>query len=293
MKPRFRLPAILCCCLPSFLPAGSLAGSSDPEIIAALEVWRNGGTSDDAAAAFVTENLDLLGSPNPRIRDELFFSLLDVQVRRNRFAPGELNRLLERLFSEAFLFARLEDAGAGQACRRSFSVLALARIIQAHNLRGFLPPGRPSEAAAVVMRYAKAEPSVEGLVPGIGWVHASAHTADALAALAGCHDLSQAERVGLLEGVAVLLFKPDSQYLHRETGRLGQVVLALAVDEDIPDAALEAWLARLGEGVPTDSAKGQNLLRFMQELYFGLKYRTDRPKLIQALERTIALRMRL
>lgn len=133
--------------------------------------------------------VDDLRSPDPAVRDEGGY--------------GTLARLAGEGALDAHLVA-LGDRGvallgddAVQA--RSFGALLLALVVDRDNGTGAASPDAVRRWAGAVPAWYAGEPDTRGWDPALGWLHAVAHGADAVGALAGSPHLGPADLAGLLD----------------------------------------------------------------------------------------------
>ncbi|MGZ4112066.1 MAG: DUF2785 domain-containing protein, partial [Tumebacillaceae bacterium] len=78
----------------------------------------------------VQEILDILGSPDPELRDTLGYTVLaHLLTDQNKLTSEELRQVLARVLSEEMLFWQLGESGTDSVFLRSFSALALALVL--------------------------------------------------------------------------------------------------------------------------------------------------------------------
>ena len=125
--------------------------------------------------------LSFLGSPDPRLRDELAFAILsDWVYERDLLAPDELREMLAFALSEDGIRHGLGESGTDSVFARSFAVLVVALVLAVDNRSPYLSDVEFANVLTALLEYAGSERDLRGFVPGKGWAHSAAHVADAL-----------------------------------------------------------------------------------------------------------------
>jgi hypothetical protein len=184
----------------------------------------------------------LLGSPDPVLRDEVGYGLAVAWIYRERRVPDEAIRAFARR-----LRANLREEGDGDAVlRRSFSALLLS-IVAASDLKAPLLEDDErhalvEDAAAFLVR----EPDTRGYDPRLGWVHATAHTADLLKFLARSPRLSAGEERAIADAVLARVDRAGPVFAWGEDDRLAAVLVSLARRPGFDASPLDRWMS----GIP-------------------------------------------
>src|SRR5882724_136948 len=133
--------------------------------------------------SLVRELSGYLGSPDPELRDDLAYSILDVWiVHRNQLSATELNSLESEWATN--LRAGIGETGTDSVFRRSFSALCLAALAERDLKSPFLGETGYRKLLDDSLIYLRQERDLRGFDPVKGWIHSTAHTADLLASLA-------------------------------------------------------------------------------------------------------------
>ncbi|MBK9963361.1 MAG: DUF2785 domain-containing protein [Holophagales bacterium] len=198
----------------------------------------------ESAATLALEAADLLSSPDPVLRDVVGYEALARWVYRDGLIPAaDLESLRLRL--QAGLKKGLGETSGDSAYGRSFSAIGLA-ILSATDLK---KPWLGQEAFDGLLTastgYLTTEKDLRGFVPGSGWVHATAHTADVLKFLARSPKLMPAGQARIVEAIASRLRTAGVVFTWGEDERLGLALLSLTRRKDFDPKPLEAWLAAL------------------------------------------------
>lgn len=230
--------------------------------------------TDRPLADLTAELTQMLGDPDPRVRDELAYRTLAAWIGR-----GEYDDLLPGLGDgmATGLRSGLGETDTDGVFRRSYSGLVLARCIARDTERPLVPGGKVLEWGDRIATWLLEEQDLRGFVPGKGWAHAVAHGADALATLARSPHVGKAELNVLLDVISERLALPVAElFTHGEPDRLATATMALLRRDRVPIESLEPWVARLGENArrrPRDGdpylASG-NTEAFLRALYLQL-----------------------
>jgi len=233
----------------------------------------------ESAAGLVNEAVSLLGSPDSEWRDDVGYSVVATCVYRKKRLEPEERRALVTLLSEN-LRRGIGETGNDGVLRRSFSALDLS-ILAALELQD------PALDAAGYARllddglaYLKDERDLRGLEPRVGWIHASAHTADLLKFLARDARFKPQDQARLLDAAWSKLTAPGAPvFTHAEDERLAAALVSVVRRSDFDPASLDPWLERfvalekqVWTRMPPDSAtldasqNARNLLRSFHAL---------------------------
>lgn len=229
-----------------------------------------------------------LGALDPELRDHLCLEVLWSWIDAGRFTPGELRLIAGQMLSN--LQAGIGAAEGDQVFLRTFSVLILGAIIT-HDTRQRILAG--PEVWLILERgleYLAAEQDLRGYVPGKGWAHSVAHTADLLTALAGHPDVEAADLERLLYAMSDKVLTPTGQALVEKEGfRLGRAVVAVLKRDMVPMERVTAWLDAIAGEQPRrktfvvgeDNARYHNTEQFLSALHLMVTYK-DLPERVRA-----------
>ena len=198
----------------------------------------------ESAAALVNEAVSLVGSPDSEWRDDLGYSVVATCVYRKKRLDPEERRALVTLLSENLRHG-IGETGNDGVLRRSFSALDLS-ILAALELQD------PALDAAGYARllddglaYLKDERDLRGLEPRVGWIHATAHTADLLKFLARDARLKPQDQARLLDAAwSKLTAQGAPVFTHAEDERLAAALVSVVRRPDFDPASLDPWLER-------------------------------------------------
>ena len=190
-----------------------------------------------------TDLVKMLGDGDPRVRDDIAYSVLSTWV-----SEGVYDELLAGLGDGLVLGLRvgLGEDGTDTVLRRSFSAVGLAAVIARDNAVHTLHPTTVLTWADRSVAWFLAERDLRGWVPERGWVHAVAHGADLLGTLAASRYLGSEELRVLLDVIAERLLIPtEHRFAAGEDDRLAFATMSLLHRDLVSVDELESWLDRV------------------------------------------------
>lgn len=198
----------------------------------------------ESAFSLVSEAVALLGSPSSEWRDDVGYGVVASCVYQKRALSGEERRaLVERL--SANLRRGVGETGSASVLLRSFSALDLSILAALENEAPALDAAGYRALVDAAFAYLRDERDLRGIEPDVGWIHATAHTADLLKFLARDSRFTPADERRLLDEVAAKLLTPGTPvFSHAEDERLAAAVASVARRDGFDPAALDPWLAR-------------------------------------------------
>ncbi len=269
-------------------PAPAPAQSSDPQV-RGKPFWQalaKGCEVPAGQTAFglMSEALDLLGSPDPGWRDGIGYDVVARCVyERHALTREERRALILRLIAN--LRRGIGESAGDSVLLRSFSALDLSIFAALEDEDPALDAAGFRQLLDAALSYLSDEHDLRGLDPRVGWIHATAHTADLLKFLARDRRFTPADQGRLLDAVFRKLVAPGTPVFTRgEDERLAATVLAVVRRGDFDPGALDPWLARFvaleGEvwrqSPPAGSAldAAQNARNLLRSLYVLLSLPT-------------------
>lgn len=129
----------------------------------------------------VLKNFELMKSPDSEIREGAYSRIIAIfSDPENKATPDEKSRYLAELCSDRYLFYGIEAGVSDDSVARSFSILALAIIVESDKANAV----DVEQMTAPLSKYIKLECDFRGKDNKLGWIHALAHLGDLLAFLA-------------------------------------------------------------------------------------------------------------
>ncbi len=237
--------------LPAALLAVFLLGhTADAQAAHGKEYWRGIAAKKyevpegEKAFALAKELSANLKSPDPELRDDLAYSILTEWIlEKNAFTAEEMLTLEAEWRGN--LRTGIGDSGTDSVLGRSFSALMLATIAERELKSPFLGEARYRMLLEAALQYLSDEKDVRGFDAKKGWIHATAHTADLLAALVRHPLFAEADQARLLEAVAKRLATAGTIFSFGEQDRLANAVGAMAGRADFDEAGFALWVNRM------------------------------------------------
>ena len=236
--------------------------------------------------ALVRELSAHLGSPDLELRDQLAYRIIaEWMSGETPFTAKELATLQDEWQA---------NLRSDSVLKRSFSALCLTALVERDLEKPLLDPRRYRELLTAALEYLASERDLRGFDEQKGWIHATAHTADLLAALARHPRLTPEDQGRILAGLSHRLTSAPDVFTQGEQDRLAQAVAALAARPDFDGVRFEAWLqelimakrqaARTRPLTTTALAAYQNSTYFLQALHVRLSIaKIERASVLDAL----------
>jgi len=242
---------------------------------------------NQSASALARELSQLLASPDPELRDDLAYSTLAHWIARpNILQPSDLQTLTDEW--RANLKSGIGESGTNSVLKRSFSALCLSSIAEREVKAPFLGEARYHQLLADAITYIQAERDLRGYDAKLGWIHANAHTADLLQALAASPLLTKEEQSSILSALATRLSSAPQVYTQGEQDRMAAAVLAVIRRSDHDTISFESWLTKLQDEdkkvwanplTPEALARYQNHTYFLQALTVRISLEPETPRI--------------
>jgi len=198
----------------------------------------------ESADALAKELSSYLGSPDPELRDDLAYSI----YARWAYRPNILSTSTLLLLTDewrANLKIGLGEQGTNSVLKRSFSALCLSIMAAREAKNPFMGGDRYHALVSEAIDYLQAERDLRGYDAQLHWIHATAHTADLLHALAESPLLTREEASGVLDAIASRLATAPEVYTQGEQDRLTAALMPALRRSDFDPNLFDRWLARI------------------------------------------------
>ena len=199
--------------------------------------------SGASAFALAQQLTPWLASPDPTLRDDLAYTILDQWIRHGQLNNEQLPTLLPQL--QQNLTSGIGESGTDSVFKRSFSALTLASFAERDLQQPFLSPAQYRALLASALAYLHDERDTRGFDPAKGWIHSTAHTADLLAALARNPLFTPADQPTVFSSIEQRLRSAGHIYTFGEQDRLAVALLCVITRDDFQLAAFQGWLESL------------------------------------------------
>ena len=180
----------------------------------------------ESAFGLVSEAMSLLGSPDTEWRDDVGYGVVASCVYQKKLLkPEERHALVARLSEN--LRRGIGESGTDSVLLRSFSALDLSIFAALEDEDPALDDAGYRRLLDDALAYLRDERDLRGLEPRVGWIHATAHTADLLKFLARDRRFTLADQARLMDAAwAKMTALGSPVFTHAEDERLAA---ALAV----------------------------------------------------------------
>lgn len=198
----------------------------------------------ESAAGLVREAIGLLGSPDPIWRDDVGYGVIVSCVYQKKLLDaGQRREIIDTLTGN--LRRGIGEVGTDTVLLRSFSALDLSILAALELQDPVLDDAVYRRLLDDALAYLAAERDLRGIDPRVGWIHATAHTADLLKFLARDPRFTPADQVRLLDAAWLRMTAPGTPvFTHAEDERLAAALLSVTRRPDFDPASLELWLSR-------------------------------------------------
>jgi hypothetical protein len=253
----------------------------------------------ESAAALVNEAVSFQGSREPFWRDDIGYQVvLQCVYRQRRLTPEERRALVEALAVN--LRRAVGESNTDTVFLRSFSALDLS-VIQALEVQDpVLDDAGFRNLVDAALAYLVQEMDGRGFEPEVGWIHATAHTADLMKFLARDPRFTPADQGRLLDASWLKATAAETPgWDFGEDERLASALLSVTRRSDFDGAAFDEWLGRFlpleknyrnQEAPELDAIEAtQNARDLLQSLYVQLSLEQPAPTAGQQVARTKAL----
>jgi len=198
----------------------------------------------ESAFGLVGEAVSFLGSPDTEWRDDVGYGVVAACVYQKKLLKREERRELVGRLSDD-LRRGIGETGTDAVLLRSFSALDLSILAALENADPALDDAGYRKLLDDALAYLRDERDLRGLEPQVGWIHATAHTADLLRFLARDPRFTAADQRRLLDAAWAKMTAPGTPvFTHAEDERLAAALVSVVRRPDFGAAPLDPWLAR-------------------------------------------------
>jgi len=198
----------------------------------------------EKAFALAKELSGYLKLSDPELRDDLAYSILAEWILHQSVLNGDELLALEAEW-RGNLKTGIGESGTDSIFVRSFSALCLSAMAERELKTPFLGEERYRKLLEAALNYLRDEKDLRGFDPVKGWIHATAHTADLLAAMARHPSFTQQDQESLLKAIGQRLETARTIFSFGEQDRLANAIAAMAARQDFVAAGFESWVYQM------------------------------------------------
>ena len=254
----------------------------------------------ESAYALVKEATSFLGSPDPVWRDDIGYGVVAACVYQQRRLDPDQRRVLVATLTGNLRQGIDQPAGGDATLLRTFSALDLSIFAALELQVPALDANGYRQLLDAAFAYLRDERDLRGLDERVGWVHATAHTADLLKFLARDPRFTPADQGRLLDAAWERMTLPGTPvFTHAEDERLAAAIVSAVRRDDFDAPRFESWLDRFGalearvwERLPPQPATldaSQNSRNLLRSLHVALSFGEPEPTPQQAAARDAVL----
>jgi hypothetical protein len=231
------------------------------------------------AGELALELLPNIAAPDPELRDDLTYGIIARWVLGDHFTPDDYRAMMAALLPA--LAVGIGERDTDTVMGRSYAALLLSVIAYADVRQPFMTGAEYDTLLDAALHYLAAEKDLRGFVPGKGFLHSCAHSADVLKFMArGQHaNPARLERM-LMAAADKMAAAVDTVYTHSEDERMAMAVLDIVKRDMLGADTLAAFVDRIKSATKAAAAGGpfdvtihatyMNAKNFLRALYFRL-----------------------
>lgn len=233
-------------------------------------------------AELTPQLLSNLGSTQSDIRETSYIvlcGLINAGPGAN-YSPEQLREIGKQMAQN--LTYGIGEKESDSVFVRAFSILVLDKVVAVDGINPYLTESEVRDWLEQGLAYFGAEQDLRGYVPGKGWAHSIAHTADFFWVITRNRYLNAEDLKRILHTIADKVTEPVVHtYLYQEDDRLAQAVISALLRDLLDMAFLNTWLecfVHPPDGIVwreafSDAAYTNaryNTITFLRSLYFQL-----------------------
>ncbi len=220
-----------------------------------------------------------IGDLDPTLRDEYIYRFFWTVIRYDLLADETLVELLDTMH---------HNIHPGKpVLTRSFSYLVLAALLKRQSVKAFVDQTKIDAVFETALNAFREETDMRGYDDTLGFVHAIAHGADVLEALATL-DITPAQTSQILDAIKTKVYTTDGAYHHNEDKRMVNVLVRLHHENHIDKKTLSAWIDEFQptkQALPKVLIEGTNVRLFLSSLLIKTERKALHKTIISVLKR--------
>jgi hypothetical protein len=233
--------------------------------------------ADHTLAELTREIFSFLGDTDPELRDEIAYITYANWLKQERYSTEDVRAHIQELLTN--LEKGIGETESDSVFLRAFSVLFLAEIVHNDNKRGFLEDSDIQTIYKKGTAYITAEKDPRGFIPGKGWAHALAHSADLMMVLAKNPHLAEVDLILILYAISEKIFRSTGHlYIHGEDERLAAAVTQVLRHDLVGTKDIKQWALTFVDqnwkDAYTDEGKSRafhNTRNLLRSIYIEIK----------------------
>ena len=221
-----------------------------------------------------TSLMDHIGDLRSEVRDELVYVVLAHLFHDQHFNEEELTQFLNQLKSDSYLFYDINNKEPWSVLKRSFSLLQLVILVYVHRRDHAIDVKEIDLLFDDFMNYLNQETVFIGYDDRVGWVHATAHSADLLAQFVQLETCDEKKLLIMFNQMLKLVKQRHVIYTHNEDERLVKAVKKGLDRQLLSESFLTNWVKQFtvdSEVIDQEQRLNlkHNIKQFLSTLYFS------------------------
>jgi hypothetical protein len=203
-------------------------------------------TFEDSEVDWMLENI---GVEDPKVRDELIYSLLTRAIYDEYLTEAQFLRVAGDLLKNNLVFYKMDEEFPA-VLTRSFAALQCGNVLSADGQKGGryyhqLSNTEREQFFQDAIAYLQEEPCSEGYSDTYGWIHAFAHGADFLRAAMTHPDFPPVLAEQVLYTLEYVFCNIGGAFTAGEERRLGRVVVSGILSGKLTQSQVADWLKQV------------------------------------------------
>ena len=237
------MASFLLACLVSTLATAQVSTQHDKAYWQAI-IKNDFAVPEGASPVALAEELKTyLKSPDPELRDDIAATIFTAWIAQKQTLPKEE---VVKLSDEWIAQLRSEDfANSDATVGRTFSALMLAIVIYGDNQAPSLDEAQYRRVLHSGLTYLASEKDMRGYDPRLGWIHATAHTADLLKFAARSRYFTKQDQATMLAAIRQRMLTATTVFVRGEDERLARAILSILNRKDFDTEGFHSWTQSL------------------------------------------------
>ena len=226
------------------------------------------------------EYADLLGSPDPEIRDKTAYEGLFGLLRERQVSDAGKLALLDKCEGQL-------KGPAGEGFIRPFAALCIAEVARTDRIEAWFTDEQRVRVTKIGTDYLKSVTDYRGFDEKQGWRHGVAHASDILMQLSLNENVVLTSHMNILDAVATQISPNDHFYIYGEPARLAWPITFIAMQGKVTDEKWAQWFDQFSKPDPqldewadafssqAGLAKRHNVRAFLSAVYLNASMSDD------------------
>lgn len=228
------------------------------------------------AKDIINQTLPFIGTPDPKLRDELIYPILAHLFHDKHLNENDLEIYLDLLMSDEYLTYDMENKENYSSLKRSFSVLQLVILCYVHRRDHLISVDKINRLFKCFLDYYNHETILTGYDPKVGWIHTIAHSADLFAQLVQVEHFNDKHILDIFNAIQHKMINQHHDFICNEDERsvvaVKKALELKKIDTDHMLNWLDGFIIKDKKNIPFPDQMilENNIKRFLRSLYFSI-----------------------